>query len=115
MDTAVLEAAPAAPVVDLSPIAITQSLLSDGSLLVLKKSLVLKPTLAGDGSGMLEVADLEAGLDTYGETREELLEAIADDIDAIWFHYANPATSLTRDAERIGRWWRGNAHIDESR
>lgn len=94
---------------DLSDIEVTRVPLSDGGEVVLKSRLVITPALSDDGQQMLEAVDAESGINTFGQTREELLQAITDDVEAIWENFANPRCPLTAEASRIGKWWRDHA------
>lgn len=96
---------------DLSDMEINRIPLANGGELALETKLVITPTLSDDGQQILEAVDAESGINTFGQTREELLQAVYEDIEAIWFHYVENDGPLTDEAARIGNWWRENARL----
>ncbi len=71
---------------------------------------IFSPTISEDGQ-ILEVVDETTGINAYGQARDDLIEAIRDDIDAIWLNYAHPSLPLAAEAAALGEWWRNNAKI----
>jgi hypothetical protein len=99
--------------VDLEPVHITTIPLPDGKYLHLEKPLLIIPTLSEEDFQFLAVSHEASGITAYGQTREELMDAIRSDVATIWYNYANPTRSLADDAQCIGAWWRKNARIEE--
>ncbi len=96
--------------VDMTEIEFRTIILSDGSILGLNHPIIFSPKISEDGQ-ILEVVDETTGINAYGQARDDLIEAIRDDIDAIWLNYAHPSLPLAAEAAALGEWWRNNAKI----
>lgn len=98
---------------DISPIEIERVPIGTGQFLVLKHLLSLSITSSDGGWQMLEVEDEQCGVNVFAATRDELIEAIYEDVEVIWRNYVIGGEKLTDEANEIAKWWRENAELRE--
>jgi len=75
---------------DLSPVTVTEFTV-DGVKRTLKEPLILIPQLTESKQFMI-LEDDNWGISVFGETRDELMKALADELDFLWKSSSSPIT-----------------------
>ena len=98
--------------VDLSPISVDRISLAQGRILVAALPLVLTPHLDEETRQHYVVEEPALGIHAVAQTREALLDEVADDMAFLWDTYVeNTEAPLTSQAQQLGERLRGRFSV----